>query len=210
MDILIQKMEQIKEKNLKTTDNSIPMIDNNIVLIDLDETVYPFLHTWNMWIQENEGQTVDEAFYWYYDLDMYMPGFLEKQADFIEASKLLNPKPIQEASASLDIISKHYNIVAVTARNENEWKDVTETWVVEHLPFVTDIYFTRREHGEVATPKHVFAEKLNAHALIDDTAFWVETLPAHVRGYVVKRPNGFASDAGAVTWEHITSDLTNL
>lgn len=179
------------------------------VLIDLDETVYPFLNTWDLWMANTEGKTIDEAFYWHYDLDLYMPGFLEKQAAFIAASEEINPEPLPEAMASLELISKRFPIKAVTARNENEWRDTTESWIVEHLPFVTDVYFARKDGVIPPTPKHVIAEKLAAYALIDDTAFWVETLPEHVKGYVVKRPNGFASDAGAISWGQIAYELTN-
>lgn len=176
------------------------------ILIDLDETVYPFLHTWNRWL-EQKGQTVDEAFYWFYDLDLYLVDMLQKQPDFIEATRELRPEPLPEAMQALTRIAEHYPITAVTARNANEWQDITEDWVGEHLPFVTDIYFTRDGKQPEPTPKGIIAEKLNAYALIDDTAAWIQTLPENVRGYIVERPHGYASDYGAVSWERITLDI---
>lgn len=177
------------------------------LLIDLDETVFSFAASWDLWLQHTRKSNIDEALYWYYDIDAYIPNFLEEQEEFIKDLKRIKPKPVPEAMDALPVLAEHYHIVALTARNKDHWETETEFWVGKHLPFVESIYYTREVKGQEATPKHVIASELNAFALIDDTAFWVETLPAHIRGYVVKRPDGLASDDGAMSWTDIKEDL---
>lgn len=177
------------------------------ILIDLDETVFSFAASWNRWLQNTTGQTIDEALYWHYDIDAYIPNFLEKQEEFIKHLPVIKPKPVPEAYNALIIISDHYHIQALTARNADEWKEETEFWTSKHLPFVSDIHYTRKAGGKPATSKGIIADRLNAHALIDDTKHWIDSLPPHIKGYVVKRPDGLASDEGAMHWHEIQADL---
>lgn len=178
-----------------------------IILIDLDETVFSFAASWDKWMQHTTGQTIDEALYWYYDIDTYIPNFLDKQEEFIKHLPLIKPKPVPEAMDALIVLSEHYHIQALTARNADEWASETNYWVSKHLPFVTDVHFTREGGGKPPVPKGVMADQLKAHALIDDTKHWIDTLPEHIEGYVVERPDGFASDEGAMSWEEIKNSL---
>lgn len=183
------------------------MTKKKTVLIDLDETVFSFAASWDKWLQHHKNETIDEALYWYYDIDAYIPNFLEEQEEFIKDLKRIKPKPVPEAMEHLPIIAEHYRISALTARNADHWKVETEFWVEKHLPFVEEIHYTRNTKGQPAIPKHTFAEELKAFALIDDTSYWVETLPPHIKGYIVRRPDGLASDRGAITWKEIAEDL---
>lgn len=180
---------------------------NKKILIDLDETVFAFAHSWSIWMEETTGQQIDEALYWYYDIEMYIPDFLTEQEKFISHLKHIKPKPIPDALEALTILSQHYHIEALTARNKDQWSKETEFWVTKHLPFVNDIHYTRDKIGVPARIKGDVAHELKAHALIDDTKHWIETLPAHIKGYLVRRPHNFASDAGALTWEQIKTHL---
>ena len=181
------------------------------VLIDLDETVYPFIETWNRWLHYNGEHPVDlDAFSWWYDLDLYLTEHVERQPDFISAQKQLKPKPIPEALENLQRIAQYYPIVALTARNKEDWYEETKFWVNKRLPFVENIYYSRLKRGSEAKPKQIIADQLNAYALIDDTKMWVDGLPDYIRGYVVKRPSPLASDAGAKSWEEIAEDLVLL
>lgn len=178
------------------------------ILIDLDEVVYPFIHTWDKWLKDEKGLGVDwDAFVWHYDLDLYLSNHVEKQPEFVSAAPGLDPQPIQEAVHALQLLSEDYPIMALTARNSEDWHGATHDWIGRHLPFVKDIHFARHGRGEAATPKGVIADQLKAKALIDDTAFWIETLPSHIDGFVLKRPAPLASDEGAVSWDYILNQL---
>jgi 5'(3')-deoxyribonucleotidase len=183
------------------------MTKKPILLTDLDDTLFPFAQTWSDWQDKTTGQPIDEALYWYYDIDAYLYNFLELQEKFISELHLLEPKPVPEAHETLITLSEHYNIVALTARNHDEWGTHTEEWVKAHTPYIQDIHYTRMQKGQPSVPKFKMAKKLKATALIDDTKHWIETLPSSIKGYVVKRPMPFASDSGAVTWDFILEDL---
>ena len=180
-----------------------------IILIDLDETVFSFAASWDKWMQHTTGQSIDEALYWYYDIDAYIPDFLEKQEEFIKHLPVIKPKPVPEAMDALIVLSEHYHIKALTARNADEWGQETLFWTSKHLPFVTEVHFTREGGGKPPVAKGIIADQLNAFALIDDTKHWIDTLPSHIKGYVVKRPDGLASDDGAQSWPQIQADLMN-
>ena len=177
------------------------------ILIDLDETVFSFAASWDKWQQHTTGQPIDEALYWYYDIDTYIPNFLDKQEAFIKHLPVIKPKPIPEAMEALNVLSEHFQIQALTARNADEWLNETMFWTEKHLPFVADVHFTREGGGKPPVPKGVMADKLNAFALIDDAKMWIDTLPQHIKGYIVERPDGFASDEGAMSWTAITEDI---
>lgn len=180
------------------------------ILIDLDETVFSFAANWDKWMQHTTGQSIDEALYWYYDIDAYIPNFLDKQEEFIKHLPVIKPKPIPEAMEALTVLAEHFHIQALTARNADEWKAESLYWVNKHLPFVTDVHFTRDGGGKPPVPKGVMADQLKAFALIDDTKYWIDTLPNHIKGYVVKRPDGLASDEGAMSWEQIKNSIMDI
>ncbi len=179
------------------------------VLVDLDEVLYPFVHTWDLWMQHTKNQNVDwEALVWYYDLDLYLPKYVDLQPDFVKAhTNLLNPVPIPGSIESLAIIANAHPIIACTARNSEDWKETTENWLSSHAPFIQDIIYIRDGRGKEPIPKGEIARKLRAHAHIDDTKFWIDTLPKNVKGYVLKRPLPLASDPGAQTWDEIIEDI---
>jgi 5'(3')-deoxyribonucleotidase len=181
------------------------------VIIDLDETVYPFIETWSRWLHLNgEGPLDIDSFRWWYDLDLYLSEHVERQPDFIEAQKKLKAKPIPEAFENLQRIAQYYPIIALTARNKQDWYEETAFWINKRLPFVENIYYSRLKRGSEAVPKNVIAEQLNAYALIDDTKHWVDGLSENIRGYVVKRPFPLASDANARSWDDIAEELIYL
>ncbi len=179
------------------------------VLVDLDEVLYPFIHTWDEWLFRTQNQNVDwEALVWHYDLDLYLPKYVEKQPDFVKAHlSIVDPKPIPGSIESLSLIAQQYPIMACTARNAIDWRNATEKWLGEHAPFISDVIYIRDGRGHDPISKGEIADKLKAKAHIDDTKFWVDSLPSHVKGYVLKRPSPLASDPGAVSWEEIVEDL---
>jgi hypothetical protein len=178
-----------------------------ILLTDLDDTLFPFAKTWAEWQEKTLGMPIDEAMYWYYDVDAYLHNFLNLQEAFIGNLDKLDPKPVKEAHNKLELLSDDFQIIALTARNSDEWDTHTQEWVSKHAPFIQNVIYARRNKGDAATPKSKIAEKLKAVALIDDSKHWVQSLPAHIKGYLVERPKPFPSDAGAVSWDFIYNDL---
>lgn len=182
------------------------------VLVDLDEVLYPFIHTWDEWLSHTKNESVDwEALVWYYDLDLYLPRYIEKQPEFVKAHSLeiIDPKPIPGSIEALSKIASEYPIMACTARNAEDWTEATEKWLGEHAPFISDIIYIRNGRGHEPVSKGEIARKLNAKAHIDDTKHWIDSLPSHIKGYVLKRPAPLASDAGAITWDAVVLDLFN-
>lgn len=178
-----------------------------ILLTDLDDTLFPFADTWAQWQYTSTGNPIDEAMYWVYDVDAYLHNFLELQPAFISEVHLFNPLPVEDAHTTLIELSHHYEIRALTARNHDEWGEHTEAWVSKHAPYISDVYYTRREKGGSVEQKATVAERLKAHALIDDSSYWINGLPSHIKGYIAKRPRPFPSDEGAVDWAFIKQDL---
>jgi hypothetical protein len=180
------------------------------VLVDLDEVLYPFVHTWDQWLKETKKASVDwEALAWHYDLDLYLAKHVDLQPDFVEAHKilLLDPKPIPGSIEALSLIAQKHPVIACTARNAEDWRGETETWLSKHAPYISDVIHIREGRGDKPIPKSDIAKKLNAYAHIDDTKHWIDTMPKSVKGYVVKRPSPLASDEGAITWDAILLDI---
>lgn len=181
-----------------------------IILTDLDDTLFPFAGTWAEWHYTTTGEPIDEAMYWYYDVDAYLHNFLEKQKTFIDELHLFKPLPVEKASETLMKLSEDFQVIALTARNHDEWSNHTEEWVKLHAPYISDIHYTRKLKGEKSVPKALIADKLKAKALIDDTSHWINSLPSHIKGYVIQRPKPFPSDEGAVSWDFVYEDLSKL
>lgn len=179
-----------------------------VLLIDLDETVFPFVDTWNRWLVSHGKQGVDyDALVWFYDVELYLPNHLDHQPRFVAALESLDPQPIPDAAYELARLADLFDVRVCTARNSSDWGAATRAWVEEHLPYVSRIVHTRDDRGDSATPKHEFARKMKAHALIDDTAAWMDDLPSFTHGMVVQRPAPLASDAGARPWHEIAAHL---
>lgn len=185
-----------------------PHMEPRPIMVDLDETLFPFVHRWDEWLRQERGEVVNwEAFTRTYDVENLLPGHLELQPHFIRFLRENDQPPIPEAAASLEIFAAEHPIIACTARNRSDWYEHTHEWVARHLPFIHEIVFIRENRGEPATPKSRIAQEKNAYALIDDTAAWVTDLPTHTKGFVVVRPDPLASDFGAQSWPDITVQL---
>ena len=192
-------------------DSEYAHMSSRPILFDLDETVYPFLATYERWLAwRHPGKTVDmEAFVWFYDIDAYMSDYLDFQEAFVKDLPSLNVEPIAEGLKGLTQLAATYPLYGCTARNRTDWEGVTEPWLKEWFPFVDDLIYAREERGMPARRKADIAVELDAFALIDDTASWMEDLPAYIKGYVVDRPKPLANDVGSVPWSWIVGDILN-
>lgn len=178
------------------------------ILIDLDETIYPFVHTWDRWLSLRDHGPVNwEALGTKYDLDQHMPGHIEYAADFLKEHHLVEPQPLAEAFKVIAFAAQHFPIIACTARNESDWQHATIEWVEKHLPFVDSILHTRTHRGANAIPKSQICDEMNALALVDDHKEWIDTLSPNTIGYLVKRPHPLASDEGAMEWHEVEAHL---
>lgn len=184
------------------------MSKKRVILVDIDESLYPFAHTLHEWFIKTQNREVPWAeLSKEYDLDKYIKDHVELQPLFVQGHHLVDPKPIAESLQALELLHPHYIIRACTARNREDWETVTENWITEHFPNIDDIIYTRNRRGDDATHKKHLAEQHKAHALIDDTHFWVQDLPEFTNGYVVERPSPLASDDKAESWETISQKL---
>ena len=182
-----------------------------VILFDLDETVFPFLETWDQWLRHRGELGVDwDAFVWFYDLDLYLSKHIELQPLFAAALAALDPQPIAEALQVMSALSQRYTLIACTARNAQDWSPMTEEWVTRHLPWTEKVIFTRETRGGEATPKQQIAADLGAVALIDDTAAWTAGLQEPTQGIVIRRPYPLASDSGAISWPEALERLTRF
>lgn len=188
-----------------------PRMSVRPVLIDLDETIYPFVHTWNEWLSLRDHGPVNwEALGTKYDLDLHMPGHIEYAVDFLSEHHLVEPTPLADAFKVISFAAEHFPIIACTARNEHDWKDATNHWVGKHLPFVNGIIHTRSHRGAHAIPKGQVCDEVNALALVDDHKEWIDTLSPTTIGYLVKRPAPLACDPGAMEWHEVEADLRRI
>lgn len=184
------------------------MTNKKVILIDIDESIYPFAHTFHDWLTTQSRSLPWEDLSIEYDLDKYLHDHVALQPHFVKAhGHIVNPQPIVEALEALELLHPHYILRACTARNRYDWEELTEKWVGEHFPNIDDIIYTREERGDDAVHKKHLAQHHKAHALIDDTALWVQDLPEHTHGFVVERPKPLASDREAKTWKEISSTL---
>lgn len=185
------------------------MTKRKVLLVDIDESLYPFAHTLHEWLVLSQGRSVPWGeLSMEYNLDKYIEDHVELQPGFATShGNLVDPKPIAEALEAMELLHSHYIIRACTARNVEDWESVTADWISRYFPNIDDIIYTRNKRGDDAIHKKHLAAKHNAHALIDDTHYWVQDLPPMTKGYVVERPKPLASDPDAKPWDFIARDL---
>jgi len=184
------------------------MNNKKILLVDIDESLYPFAHTLHEWFIKTQGREVPwEELSKEYDLDKYIHDHVELQPSFVAGHDLVDPQPIASAFEAMELLHPHYIIRACTARNKIDWETVTTDWITKYFPNIDDIIYTRHHRGDEAIHKKHLAEKHKAHALIDDTHYWVQNLPEYTQGFVVERPAPLAADPNAESWEAISQKL---
>lgn len=172
-----------------------------ILLIDIDDVIYPFLETWNASSQNTKHISTD------YDPHNTHPEYLEEILNFIKTHDTSKVQPYNEAINALNILSEDYTIIAVTSRDITNMKETTQTWMSKNAPTVTDIIFTRAYFKASPQSKANVANIMQAAILIDDSSEEVEQLHNSTKGYIVKRPASLTSDQGAMSWKEILKDL---
>lgn len=179
-----------------------------ILLIDIDEVLYPFTQVWYDWAEQHgkdlnafKHLTTD------YDVDQYIPYHLDELPLFLETYDPTKILPYDNAAEAVRTLSTQYEIIAVTARDKVNYEQPTQEWLKHHIPEIKEVIFTRTYFKGTPLPKAEVAAILSAEVLIDDTSTWVEGLPENVKGYVIERQAPLKSDNGAVSWQQILTEL---
>ena len=108
--------------------------------------------------------------YWnYYETIWEAHGILDKvNFDNFELKLKSDVLPQEGAVEVLHRLSRRFNIVVITARNE-QWREATETWLEQHfIDTPLKLYFAGNTEHAVHRTKGQLAAELGASWLIDD------------------------------------------
>jgi hypothetical protein len=177
----------------------------SVVLLDVDEVLFPFAHAYDRWLLRTAGVALDPAHLARYDIPAAAgPRHDEFVVQFLSDPAVIDQEPVLEAAVPvLGCLAAHYRLIACTSRHGHDEGDATRAWVTAHVPVVEDVIFTRHRRGEPARSKAAIAQELDAVLLVDDTADHLRRLPPRCRGVLLARPAGLPSEAGAVPWSQV-------
>ena len=169
------------------------------ILVDLDETIFPFAHAYHAWLERETGRGLVWDGLNDYDLDAATQGrghdtLAER---FLLDESTLEVGPIPEAAEVLrGLAAGGAEIWVVTARFAAKEADATRAWVHRHIPEAADrLLITRTFPGGPKLAKPAIAWSMGAHALIDDYHANFDELPSFTKGLLIRRPDGLPSDA---------------
>lgn len=169
------------------------------VLIDLDETCFPFAHAYHDWLvgQGQPGLGWDGLDN--YNLDRALGG--NRRHDELAELFLLDPSTVDTApiaAAKAAMVHLHrtgWEIWLVTARFAAKETAATTAWVEHHFPFVEGRLLLTRTYPEgPSVTKPSLAWALGAEALIDDYCANFDNLPDFCQGLLIQRPEGLPND----------------
>ena len=183
-----------------------------VLLVDLDEVVFPFAFAYRDWRISQGLPGIPPHVWGSYGLDdTNLPGHEDLMPAFFADPQVLAVPPIPQAYKVLHRASQRMTVVACTGRYEDTEGDATRAWAARHLPWVADVHCVgwHPEAGH-ASGKPAVAQALNAVALIDDRVEHLQGLPAATAGLHVRRPAGVLSEPGALTWPQVAARLARL
>lgn len=178
---------------------------SRIVLLDVDEVLFPFAHAYDRWLSRNVGHRLDEGHLSRYDI----PAAAGSRHNELVVQFLADPSVISgevlraDAVPVLQKLATSYRLIACTSRHGHDEGAATRAWLAAQVPLVEDVIFTRHRRGEPASLKASVAHNLNAVLLIDDTAEHLIGLPQTCRGVLLERPVGLPSEPGSVPWAEV-------
>lgn len=191
------------------------------VLIDLDETCFPFAHAYHEWLVRDGREGLDWSGLEHYNLDAALGD--GRRHDELAELFLLDPltvetSPISAAAAAMAHLHRTgWEIWLVTARFASKETAATTAWVERHFPFVEGrLLITRTFPDGPSVSKPGLAWALGAEALIDDYSANFHDLPDFCQGLMIKRPDGLPSDQPfsdsipAVDWNQAISVLDGI
>lgn len=179
-----------------------------ILLIDLDECIFPYTINYIPWLKEYQGIT--KAFpdpngeHDHFDSE---PWHAELDTTFINHPiiQLIEPRP--DALEAVQALSKKYTLLICTARVKDTHGEATFTWMQNHLPYFDEIIFTSLGFAKPGVSKGEVAKERGAVGLIDDRSLHLDSLLPDYPGYLVNRESPIPSDKGAKSWLEITQSL---
>ena len=198
------------------TDNPI-MGDKSVLLVDFDETIFPFSAAYLRWVKGHYPGTKTATAQILSKELMNLPIHLRKMRHKLHLEKFVNNHdtleipPRQDATESLLLLSQKYRIFCCTNRRNMrgtiQWLEKHYSHVIEGIEHVEDSECTGKKFNIPTITKKYIVEKTHAVALIDDFAFNMWRLPPECRGFVVKREPPMPSDLGALSWSDIVKCL---
>lgn len=178
---------------------------SSIVLLDVDEVLFPFAHAYDRWLRRTTGTGLDPVQLARYDI----PAAAGHRHDELVVEFLSDPEVIagevllEAAVPVVQQLAARHRLIACTSRHGHDEGAATFAWLASHVPQVEDVIFTRHHRGEPSRSKASVAQELNAVLLVDDTADHLRWLPSSCRGVLLARPAGLPSEPGAVSWSQV-------
>lgn len=182
-----------------------------ILLIDLDECIFPYTVNYIPWLKQYQG--IIKAFPDpkgepdHFDNE---PWHAELDTTFINHPITLSIKPRPEALYAVRALSKKYSLTICTARVRATHEGATQAWVRKHLPYFGETIFTSIGFAKPGVSKGEVVREKGAIGLIDDRNEHLDSLFPGYNGYLVDRVNPIPSDRGAKSWQEITTSLLSL
>ena len=179
-----------------------------ILLIDLDECIFPYSVNYIPWLRDSQGIQID-----FPDPNGEHDHFDSKEWHFRLDSVFINDPIVQGISPRLEALegtlelSDHYRLIVCTARFKSSHEKATLEWMDTYLPHFESVIFTYTGWSTPGITKGQVIKELGAVGLIDDRQLHLDTLEEGYQGYLVDRVKPIPSDPGAKSWAEITSLL---
>lgn len=181
-----------------------------VLLVDLDECIFPYAINYIPWLRDAHGILVDwphpDGEHDHFDSN---PWHGQLDSAFINDSATQSIAPRLEALEATLRLAEKYTLGICTARYRSSHEEASLAWIAKWLPHFDFTIFTYIGFGKPGIPKGVVAQELGAVALIDDRDMHLLTLPKNIPGILVDRTPPIPSDKGAISWNKALGQLLN-
>lgn len=141
------------------------------IAIDIDDVIAAHVEAFVLYSNSNFGTSLSPEDYREHWSELWRVGHdeVERRAlKFHAESSVAYYDHFQEAPAALSELSRHFNLVVVTARRKID-VEATHEWLKRHFPGVfSDIHFVPIWEPDNTTTKADICHQINAEYLIDD------------------------------------------
>lgn len=183
-----------------------------LVLVDIDEVLFPFAHAYVAFRARRGLSPIPEDAWAHYRIgEDAIPGHQSLMGAFFSDPVTLATAPVQAAVDVLAPLAVTHRLVGCTSRYADTEGPGTRLWVERWVPWLGGVEFTGW-HPEAGrrSPKAEVTLRLGARALIDDSPVHLDGLPAFCRPVLVQRPAGVPSAPGALSWDEVAGVLPGL
>jgi 5'(3')-deoxyribonucleotidase len=148
-------------------------ISKPVIVFDLDEVLFPFMQNFLLWYNKREQTNYQLDSVIQYNFSDSWPITREKIKQevliFSKEMDLLDVKPLSGSEESIKTLSFKYDLIIVTARNQ-EMQTQTEKWLDMWFPkMFSQIYFTGHFFDQTPKNKAYYCGQVKAKAVIDDS-----------------------------------------